>query len=51
MFSEDFHHVIRRSVRKTTSVGGSQILECEIQYPEDKFVNHITTWRKQVCTR
>ena len=37
----------RRAVRKAGSLGGSRMMECEIDYPGGKFVEHIISWRKQ----
>ena len=37
----------RRAVRKSGSVGGSRMMECDIDYPRDRYVEHITTWRKR----
>ncbi len=42
-----YHRVARRSIRKAASIGGSKILECEIQYPGGSWVEHIIQWRKQ----
>jgi len=37
----------RRAVRKAGSLGGSRMMECEIDYPGGRYVEHIITWRKQ----
>ena len=42
-----YHHVTRRSARKSAAIGGSKILECEIQYPDGEWTEHIIQWRKQ----
>ena len=41
------HSIERRSIHKESSIGGSKILECEIDYPAGQWVEHIITWRKQ----
>ena len=41
------HSVQRRSIRKASSIGGTKILECEIDYPTGTWIEHIITWRKQ----
>ena len=37
----------RAAVRKSGSVGGSRMMECDIDYPHGRYVEHITTWRKR----
>jgi len=37
----------RRAVRKAGSIGGSRMMECEIAYPDGRFVQHIISWHKQ----
>lgn len=49
--SDEWHNVYRRSIRKITSIGGTEILECEINYPDEMWEEHIITWRKQVTTQ
>jgi len=36
-----------RPMRKSANVGSSRVLECEVRYPDDDYVQHIITWRKQ----
>lgn len=38
--------VVKRSVRKAGSVGGSRMMECEIVYPGGRYMERIITWRK-----
>ena len=37
----------RGAVRKAGSLGGSRMMECGIDYPGGRYVEHIITWRKQ----
>jgi len=36
-----------RSIRKAGSLGASRMMECQIDYPNGRYVEHIITWRKQ----
>ena len=48
LFKDEWHRVTRRSIRKTASVGTTEILECDIDYPDGVWTDHIITWKKQV---
>lgn len=41
------HLIHRRSVRKSANVGGTVVLECDINYPDGKYSEHIFKWHKQ----
>ena len=41
------HSIQRRSGRKFASIGGSQMLECKMNYPELPYTDQIVTWKKQ----
>ncbi|CAH1797170.1 unnamed protein product, partial [Owenia fusiformis] len=41
------NNVSKRSVKKSAKIGGSRILECDIDYPQDKYVDHIIQWKKE----
>ena len=37
----------RRSIRKSSVVGGSAVLECDINYPDGQYIEHMIKWHKQ----
>ena len=47
LFDFSGHSIEERSIRKSAALGGSKIMECNINYPGGEFVQHIIQWQKQ----
>lgn len=41
------HSITRRAARKSSSIGGSAVLECGVPFVGGQYSEHIISWRKQ----